>query len=207
MKLYTFDAAPNPQRLQLFMQYKGIAAESVQIDMAKGEQLSDEYRAINPLCTVPALVTDEGVVFTEVIGACVYLDAIYPEKPLMGTTPLEKGQVISEMHRIFNTAFMGVAEAFRNSTPGFKGRAMPGPLDLEQIPELVERGKTRLAYAWDSLNAQLEGKDWLVGDGITQADIDLMVCQGFAGWIKAGPGEAHPNLAAHAQRVQAALAA
>jgi hypothetical protein len=32
-------------------------------------------------------------------------------------------------------------EAFRNSTPGLKGRALPGPDDYEQIPALAERGR------------------------------------------------------------------
>ena len=161
---------------------------------------------MHPLGTLPALVIDDGVVLTEIVGACLYLEALYPDKPLMGSTALEKALVVSKMHQLFNTAFMAVAEAFRNSTPGFKGRALPGPLDLEQIPELAERGKLRLGHYWDDLNAQLGESDWLVGDGITQADIDLMVCQGFSGWIKANPGESHGNLLAHTQRVQAALA-
>ena len=173
MKLYTYDPAPNPQRLNLFMQYKGIEVETVQVDMAHQEQLGDDYKAVNPLGTVPALVTDEGAVLTEIVGACLYLEALYPDKPLMGSTALEKALVVSKMHQLFNTVFMAVAEAFRNSTPGFKGRALPGPLDLEQIPELAERGKLRLGHYWDDLNAQLGESDWLVGDGITQADIDL----------------------------------
>ncbi|MDH3994416.1 MAG: glutathione S-transferase N-terminal domain-containing protein, partial [Gammaproteobacteria bacterium] len=55
MKLYTYDPAPNPRRVALFMQYKGIEIDSQQIDMMKAEQLTDEYRQINPECTVPAL--------------------------------------------------------------------------------------------------------------------------------------------------------
>ena len=34
MKLYTYDPAPNPRRLALFMQYKGIQIETVQVDMS-----------------------------------------------------------------------------------------------------------------------------------------------------------------------------
>ena len=62
MKLYTFDPAPNPRRLTLFMQYKGIEIETQQIDMMAGEQLGDDFRKINPECTVPALVLDDGTV-------------------------------------------------------------------------------------------------------------------------------------------------
>ena len=33
MKLYTFDAAPNPARVGMFMQYKGISLDTIQIDL------------------------------------------------------------------------------------------------------------------------------------------------------------------------------
>ena len=62
MKLYTFDAAPNPARLGKFMQYKGISLDTVQIDLGAEEQLSEAYRAIVPEATVPALVLDDGTV-------------------------------------------------------------------------------------------------------------------------------------------------
>ena len=60
MKLYTYDPAPNPRRLALFMAWKGIDVETQQVDLMTGEQLGDDYRAINPECTVPTLVLDDG---------------------------------------------------------------------------------------------------------------------------------------------------
>jgi len=41
MKLYTYDPAPSPQRLALFMHYKGIEIDTEQVDMAAGEHLGD----------------------------------------------------------------------------------------------------------------------------------------------------------------------
>ncbi len=110
MKLYTYDPAPNPRRLQLFLDYKGIEVDTVQIDMMKQQQFAETFRKINPMCTVPALVLDDGTVLTEVIGACVYLDEIFPERPLMGTTPLEKALVISWTHSLFNSLYHAFAE-------------------------------------------------------------------------------------------------
>ena len=104
MKVYTFDAAPNAQRLGLFIKYKGIELETQQIDMMSAEQLGDEYRAVNPACTVPALVLDDGTVLSEVVGACHYLESLHPEKPLMGTTALEKALAIAIIRKkILNT--------------------------------------------------------------------------------------------------------
>jgi glutathione S-transferase len=205
MKLYTYDPAPNPQRLTYFLAHKGIEIETVQIDMMGNEQLSDEYQAVNPLGTLPALILDDGTVLTEVIGICAYLEALHPEKPLLGTTPLEKAQVLSWDHKLFNSLMMAVAEALRNGTQAFENRALPGPLDVPQIAELVERGKLRLNHAWPSLNDELQGRDWLVGDTMTLADIDLMICGGFSRWVKCSPPENCANLHAHTARVKATL--
>lgn len=205
MKLYTYDPAPSPQRLALFMKYKGIEIETQQVDMMAGEHLEEGYKAIVPAQTLPALVLDDGTVFTEVIGICTYLEALYPEKPLLGTTPLEKGLVASYHHKILSSLMMAVAEALRNASPGFKGRALPGPLDLEQIPELAERGKLRLNWAWEQFDRELADRQWLAGDYFSFADIDMLVCSGFSGWVKCSPGEELTNLQAYLARVQAKL--
>jgi glutathione S-transferase len=206
MKLYTYDPAPNPKRLQMFMDYKGIAIDTVQINLMEGEQHSADFAAINPARTVPALVTDEGAVLTEVIGACVYLEELYPEKPLMGTTALEKAEIISWDHRLFNGVLLAIAEVFRNGNPAFAGRALPGTLDVEQIPALVERGAARLEHSWGELDAALADREFLVGNSVTFADIDLLATIEFAGWIKASVPEGCSNLLAWQQRASAALA-
>ncbi len=205
MKLYTYDPAPNPQRLTLFMKYKGIGIDTQQVDMMQGEQLSDEYRAVNPACTVPALVLDDGTVMTEVVGICHYLESLYPEKPLMGTTDLEKAQVISWDHKLFMTAFMAIAEILRNSSPGMVNRALPGPLNLPQIPELAERGRLRLDHAWESLEESVPAEGWIAGDSFSLADIDIHVCAAFSGWVKQTPPESCSKLHAYLGRVAAEL--
>jgi glutathione S-transferase len=205
MKVYTFDSAPNAQRLGLFMKYKGIEIETQQIDMMKAEQLGDDYRAINPLCTVPALVLDDGTVMTEVIGQCQYLESLHPDKPLMGTTALEKAQVISWDHKLVMTAFMALAEILRNSSPGMADRALPGPLNLPQIPELAERGNVRIDHAWQSLDAEVPHQGWLAGEHFSLADIDLHVCAGFSRWVKKTPPESCTRLNAYLARVAAEL--
>ena len=83
MKLYTFDAAPNPARLGMFMQYKGISLDTIQIDLGAEEQLGEAYRAIVPEATVPALVLDDGTVLCSVIAIAHYLESQYPDKPLL----------------------------------------------------------------------------------------------------------------------------
>lgn len=205
MKLYTYDPAPNPQRLALFMKYKGIDLDTQQVDMMAGEQLGEDYRAVNPACTVPALVLDDGTVMTEVVGICHYLESLHPGKPLMGVSDLEKAQVISWDHKLFMTAFMAIAEILRNSSPGMANRALPGPLDLPQIPELAERGRVRLDHAWETLEDAVPTQGWLAGDNFSLADIDMHVCASFSGWVKQPPPAACGNLRAYLGRVAAEL--
>lgn len=205
MKLYTFDAAPSPQRLALFMKYKGITLDTQQVDMAAGEHLGEDYKTLVPEQTVPALVLDDGTVLSEVIGIVNYLEALYPEKPLLGTTPLEKGLITSWTSKVSGMVFMPIAEALRNASPGFKGRALPGPLDLEQIPELAERGKKRLTWAWEQIDKRLADNTWIAGDTFSFADIDLVVCAGFSGWVKCSPPETLANVHEYLARARAEI--
>ena len=173
--------------------------------MVAEEQLGEDYRAVVPDQTVPALVLDDGTVLTEVVGQCLYLESLYPEKPLLGTSGLERALVISWMHKLAFNAFMPVAEILRNGNPKFAGRALAGPLDLEQIPELAERGRIRLAHAWKTLDQTVARRTWLAGDHFSQADIDVAVIAGFSGWVKARPPEELTGLHTYLARVQAEL--
>ena len=186
MKLYTYDLAPNARRLQLFLNYKGIELDTRQIDLGNQEQHGDEYAGINPLRTIPALELDDGSLLTEVIAQVAYLESVYPDKPLMGTTDQEKALVLNWDHLLMISGFAAVRDMFRNTVKGFAGRASTGALSLEQIPELAERGKLQLDDFWPMVNRQLETSTWLVGDNISYADIDLFCLVEFSAWVKQG---------------------
>ena len=205
MKLFTYDPAPNPRRLALFLQYKGITLDSQQVDLGAAEQLQEHYRQLVPECTVPALQLDDGTVLTEVIGICTYLEGLHPDKPLLGTTPLEKAQVISWDHRLFLTIYLAVAGMLRNRSKAFANRALPGPLDVPQIPELVERGKLQLAYILPQLDRELGTRPWLAGNGFTFADIDLLVAIDFMAWVRESIPEDCTHLRAWHDRARAEL--
>ncbi|WP_313950962.1 glutathione S-transferase family protein [Accumulibacter sp.] len=206
MKLYTYDRAPNPRRLAMFMQYKGIAIETQQVDLMKAEQLGEQFRAINPAQTVPALLLDDGTLLSEVIGICTYLEELHPDRPLLGTTALEKAQVISWDHRLFTGMVIPLADMLRNSAEAFRNRALPGPYDFAQLPELVERGRLQLHCILPELDAQLAGQAWLAGDGFTFADIDLLVAVDFMAWVKESVPAECTHLKAWYERAKAELA-
>jgi len=208
MKLYTFDSAPNPARLKMFIAYKGIDVETVQIDMAKAAQLEASYTDIVPEATLPALVLDDGSRLTEVIAIAHYLESLYPDRPLLGTTTEEKAMILNWNHRLFNTVFMACAEIFRNSHPAYASRGLPGPADMPQIPALAERGRARLGLALTTLNSELGLRPFVAGNALSFADIDLLAAIVFARWgAKVDVGEEYPHLAEWRARTDAALQA
>ena len=76
--------------------------------------------------------------------------------------------------------FAPTMEGVRNQVPGLKGRALSGPHDYEQIPELVERSKLRVANFYADINARLEDVPFVAGENFTVADITLLATVDFA---------------------------
>lgn len=196
MLLYTYDPAPNPRRLRLFLDFKGIELPSRQVDLRRHEQFEPDYRAINPRCIVPALQLDDGSVLCDALAICLYLESLYPERPLFGTDPLERARIVSWDQYLYTDAFLPIADALRNSHPAFAGHAVTGPDSVEQIPALAERGRNRLPAFWCALDRALQGREFLVGDQPSFADIDALVMISFAGWIR----EMVPEDCVHLQR-------
>ena len=162
--------------------------------MRHGEQLSDAYRIINPQCTVPALRTDDGLLLTDNAAITAWLEARFPQPPMLGSTPQEKAQIASWNWRIEFEGLMAIAEAMRNSAPAMANRALPGPVDHAQIPALAQRGLARLQQFLVTLNDRLAGRDFIATDSFSIADITAVVAVDFARVVKVKPGELHPHL-------------
>jgi glutathione S-transferase len=205
MHLYTFSKAPNPQRLEYFLKYKGVKVPTTEVNIREKEQFSEEYKSINPVSTLPALVLDDGTVLTDTIAICVYLDSQYPEKSLFGSSKSEYAQVIGWDHRIFIDGLVAVAEILRNQGDFFKDRALPGRVPIAQLEVLIERGKIRLAAFWEDLNDHLHNRSYIVGEQLTLADIDAFVICSFAGWVKETVPEHCSNIRKWHENVSSSL--
>lgn len=207
--LYDCATAPSPRRARILLAEKGVVHETVQIDLRAGEQMGEAYRQINPQCTVPALRTAEGVMLTDNAAIAAWLEAQCPQPPLLGSTALEKADIASWQWRIEFEGLIAIAECLRNSSPGMANRALPGPVDYPQIPELAQRGLARVQQFFAVLNERLQGRDFVATDRFSLADITAVVVVDFARIVKVKPGEQHPNLlrwrAAMAQRPSMSL--
>lgn len=195
MKFYDCSTAPSPRRVRIFLAEKGITVPTVQVNLREGEHLGAAFRAINPDATVPALELDSGTIITDAVAICVYFEETQPQPPLIGATPEEKAATIAWNRRVERDGFYAVMEAFRNSTPGLKGRAVPGPDNYEQIPALAERGRQRVGRFLAWMNAHMEGREFVAGPRYSLADITTQITLEFSKWAKLPIPESCPHLA------------
>ena len=150
---------------------------------------------MNPDCVVPVLQLDDGSCLSEVAAICQYLEERYPEPPLLGKTAEDRARVTMWNAKIEQQGLLSMADAFRNSAKGLRGRAVTGSLGYEQIPELAERGRQRVRQFFERLDAQLADSPFVAGASFSMADITALVLVDFAAWIKIAVPEEASNLA------------
>lgn len=184
LTLYNYPGAPSPRRAVMALTEKRVPYESVTIDIAKGAQFSDDYRAINPRCTVPALKLEDDTVLTDNASITRWLEETYPDPPLLGTTPVEKAMVAEWLWRVDFEGLSAVMEILRNTSKRMQDRAMTGPEPIPQIPELAERGRVRATTFFKVMDERLGETAWLGGDTFSAADIGGFMVVEFAGWVK-----------------------
>jgi glutathione S-transferase len=166
--------------VRIFLTEKGLSIPLVAVDLGKGEQHSDAYRMINPRKVVPTLVLDDGTAIGEVPAICRYIEEVHPTPPLLGETAKEKAMVAMWERRAELEGFAAVMDAIRNAAPGLKSRAIAGPHNYEQIPELIERGKLRVKNFFADFDDRLREAPFVAGERFSVADIVTLVTVDFA---------------------------
>jgi glutathione S-transferase len=180
LKLYESSGSPNSRRVRILIAEKGICISRVPVDLGAKEQFSEAYAKINPRRVVPTLVLEDGTAIGEVPAILRYLEEAYPNTPLLGTSPTDKALVTMWERRMELEGFAAVMETIRNKVPGLKGRAIAGTHDYEQIPDLVERGRRRIADFYADLEIRLSEAPFVAGDRFSVADITAVVTIDFA---------------------------
>lgn len=178
--------APNPRKVVLLLQAKGIDIddiddiEVIDIDMAKGEHLTEEFRKINPLQLLPVLVLQDGTVLNDSQAICEYLDRVYGERSVMGNDVVQRAQVcsirrVAEFEVLYNFML-----AFQHSHPSKAHR-------VDQVPEFAPKSIARAEKALPYFNNILKGNDYLVGNQLSYADIVLYIGLDFGRVLKFDP--------------------
>lgn len=188
--------APNPRRVRIFLAEKGIDLPETPVNMMKREHKSDEHRARNSLGQVPTLVLDDGTAISETVAICRYFEETQPDPPLFGTTPVEKALVDMWVRRVEFMAMTPVGNYWRHAHP------LTARL-LTQFKDFGESNRETWSGAQKWLDRELEGREFLVTDRYTIADICLLSTVDFAGWIGLPLDEERTNLKAWHDRVSA----
>lgn len=191
LRFYDYKTAASARRVRIFIAGKSLQIETIEVDLAHAEHLGAAFKLINPRCTVPILVLEDGTTLTENAGIAAFLEAYQPDPPLLGTNATEKGLIANWNARVELEGRLPLADAFRNRTKGLKDRATIGPTNYPQIPELAERGWAQGAEFFAMLDQRLANVEYLAGTTFSLADITALVVIDFAAWIKLGPADEH----------------
>ncbi len=195
MRLYDSPWAPSPRRVRIFAAEKGIALDRIEVDLGSGEHLREPFLRCNPRGAVPVLETDDGECLTEGPAICRYLEALYPEPPLFGATPIEVGRIEQWTRRIEGEGYAAGVYAFRNSARSLANRALVGAAPpVPQIPALVERAAVMWAAFVADLDAHLADRTWIATEAYSFADITALVTLDFCGRAKLALPEDAANL-------------
>ena len=173
MKLYDLKTGTNTRRVRIFLAEKGVKLPTVEVDMMKGENKSPDYLSKNPMGTMPLLELDDGTQLAESVAICRYIEELHPERPLFGTTPIERALVEMWNRRMELNLFAVAARAFQHTNELFKAR-------IKQFPEYGETQRETVKQQLQWLDAQIGNKPFIAGDRFTIADITALVAVDFA---------------------------
>ncbi|GEO14989.1 maleylacetoacetate isomerase [Microvirga aerophila] len=92
MKLYTYFRSSAAYRVRIALNLKGVAYESMPVNLLKGEHRDEAYRVVNPHGRLPALDLGD-TVLVQSPAILEYLDEVYPEPPLLPGDPVQRARI------------------------------------------------------------------------------------------------------------------
>jgi len=140
--------------------HKGIEYDVKPIHLLKKEQISDEYKLLNPMGQLPALIIN-GNTLTQSISIMEYLEECYPEKPILPKDPLQRAKV-RELCEVISSGIQPIQ-------------------NLSVLQKVGDEGKMEWGLFWitkgfvalEQLLSKSAGK-YCLGDEVTMADCCLV---------------------------------
>ena len=93
MKLFTYWRSQASYRVRIALALKGLEAELVTLDLLKGDQFVDGYRALNPEMVVPTLVEGDHPPLSQSLAILEFLDEQHPKPALLPADPYARARV------------------------------------------------------------------------------------------------------------------
>ncbi|MGH6998143.1 MAG: glutathione binding-like protein, partial [Phenylobacterium sp.] len=120
----------------------------------------------------------------------------HPQPPMFGRTAVEKALVDQWIRRVEFAVMMPVGNFWRHAHPYTAAL-------LNQFKDFGESNKETYKGAQKYIDRELAGREFLVGDSYTMADICLLSTVDFAEWIGLPVEDEFANLKAWRERVKA----
>ncbi len=165
IKLHCFGESGNSYKAALALELSGLEWEPVFVDFFKGETRTPEYRStVNEMGEAPVLI--DGDFRTSQSGA---IQAYVTEKSgKFGGAKREENYdilrwVLWDNHKLSSMA--GMTRFLVNFLP-----------EQHRNPDVIAFNQGRLKAAYQVLDSHLNGREWIVGSGVTNADIS---CCGY----------------------------
>lgn len=157
-KLHCFAESGHSYKAALALELAGLPWEIVFVDFFNGAARGDDFRAVNPMGEAPILEAD-GMVLSQ-SGAI--LQYITDQTGKLGGDPADKYEVLRwvlwDNHKLSSVA--GITRFLANFLSAKHRNA-----------DVIAFHQGRLGVALKILDGHLQGRDWIVGKGVTSADL------------------------------------
>ena len=177
MRLYVDQAgtAPSPRRVRLYLAEKGIDVPVERLELP-GAVRTPEFRAKNPVGTLPVLELDDGRVIAESLAICRYFQTLHPTPPLFGVGAVEVGEVEMWTRRVEQYFYLPL-----DYSTGFARNPNPG---WQDVSKFFGRWAGLAVGLFDQVVAQ---RPFLAGERLTVADLFLYGALDYGvklrGWV------------------------
>ena len=174
MITFFYNLAPNPLKVALFLEEAELAYETVPVDTRKGEQHSEDYKAVNPNAKVPAIKDGDVTVFDS--NAILLYLAEKTGRFLPENTPQQRAQLYAWMMFVASGVgpFSGQCVHFRHAAPEPKVYAL-NRYDFEAWRH------------WNIVNDRLAERRYMLGDTYTIVDMAVWGWARMVPYILGGP--------------------
>jgi GST-like protein len=169
---FYFHPSPNPLKVALFLEESGLAYELAPVDTRKGEQHAPEFRAVNPNGKVPAIVDTDGPggEAARVFDSSAILLYLGTKTGRFIGKPHDWPELLSWLFFVATGIgpYSGQAVHFQHAAP-------------EKIPYAINRYRREVERHYRVLDDHLTGREFLVGDDYSIADMSAW------GWLDRAP--------------------
>jgi len=166
LKIYGHFLSMPTNKVRLCVRYLGLPHEYIHVDLQGGEHLKPEYLEINAAGRVPA-IDDSGFTLSQSDAICKYLCALSGPSSFYPADTKKQAEINQWIDFSSQHILQAVARLFFN-------RVITKMIGEDPDTASIKTGESMLSRDLPLLETQLKGRDYIMGDHITLADISLV---------------------------------